>query len=92
MHQVNWIKPVLICGTPLHWAAMSGNLQMFKALLDAGADPSVRTLMESMGPFKGYTALDIFIARFGADSAARLSASPQRFLPAYVARDGVRPT
>ena len=40
---VRMFKEFLCVGTLLHWAAMNGNVPMIAALLDLGADPTIRT-------------------------------------------------
>ena len=63
MHKM--FKSFIVIGTPLHWAAMQGNVPMIGALLDLGADPTVKSKKGTKLPgCKGLTPYEILQYKF----------------------------
>jgi hypothetical protein len=68
MHKM--MREFLLVGTMLHWACMLGNVPMIAALLDLGADPTIRTLPCTKHPLaKGVTPYELLCHLFPESAA-----------------------
>ena len=73
MHKM--FKSFIVIGTPLHWAAMLGNVPMIGALLDLGADPTVQVEEgdKALPGCKGLTPYEILQYKFPDSPSCRRS-------------------